>query len=83
MRGRSSALIAHWIEKGISAYMRLPRFQNLVKRPVLPLRRVVNIYPSFETISLLGKVIFKYRMNGYGVDILAESDIPSTVGGIL
>ncbi len=83
LREELSPLLTSWIEMGISAYMRFPRLQNLVMLPMLPLRRLFGIHPSFEMIPPLGKVTFTYRVKGHGVDVAVESDILSKTGGHL
>lgn len=83
LRGKQSPLLTRGIETGISAYMRFPRLQYLLMLPVLPLRRLLGIHPSFETISPLGTVTFTYRVKGQGVDVAVESDIPSKAGSNL
>jgi hypothetical protein len=69
IRGKTSSLLTHWIESGISAYIQLPRLQGIIMLPVLPIRMLLGIHPIFETIPPRGKVIFTYRVIGNCVEV--------------
>jgi len=80
IRGNPLPWMTRWIESGISAYMQLPAFQNIIMRPVLPLRRILCIHPVFETIPPRGQVTVTYRVEGGHVDVRAEIHPPIQLG---
>ena len=71
-KGQSSAGISCWIEAGITAYMRLPRLQGLLMRPVSPLRTLLKIDPVFETVPPRGSVTVACRVTEGQVDVAAR-----------
>ena len=76
IRGKPSNLLTRWIEYGISAYMQLPRFQNIIMMPVSPLSTLLDIHPLFETIPSRGKVTFAYKVTGNTVEVQVEIKAP-------
>jgi hypothetical protein len=76
IRGKPSAVLTRGIESGVSAYMRLPRFQDLLMVPVFPLRTQLGIHPVFETIPARGEITFTYRVSGSHVGVHAEMNLP-------
>ena len=74
--GKPSGLLTRWIEFGISAYMQLPWWQEIIMLPVPLLSTLLGIHPLFETIPSRGKVTFVYRVTGSTVEVQVDSDMP-------
>lgn len=81
--GLPSGLLTRLVESGISAYMRLPWLQNVLLRPVFPLRTLLGIPPRFEPVPPRGQVTFTYRISAGHVDVRVVPDIRAGEGDTL
>lgn len=82
-RGRPSLLLTRWIESFTGAYMLLPRLQEMLMKPVVPLRVMLDIHPIFEVVDSRGTVTFSYHVTPLRVKVEVRVHTPLIEGDTL